>query len=94
MSYDLNKTIRYGQKIGAEHALILNGDLRSYYKKGSAASKHCALVYTNHNQGRPLRWESANEYSYERIAEFYNNSLGMTAELIPIPAKQEQKEDE
>ena len=44
-TYDLDKVLRYGQKIGADVAIIQNGKLRNYYKKGDKASKHC--VYTS-----------------------------------------------
>ena len=88
MTYDLDKTIRFGQKIGAEVAFILNGELRNYYKKGDKESKHCCLTYTNHNNGRPLRWESANEYHWARVVNFYKG-LGHAVELIEIPALQE-----
>lgn len=92
MSFDLEKVIRYGQKIGADVGFVINGTFRNYYKKGSKASKYCCLTYTNNNNGRPLRWESANEHDYRRIAEFYS-SLGFVIELIEIPAP-EEKEDE
>ena len=93
MSFDLAQVTRYGQKIGAEVAFILDGKCRNYYKKGNAESKWCCLTFTNHHNGRPLRWESANEYSYERIAEFYQG-LGHTVELMPIPELQEQEDEQ
>lgn len=93
MTYDLDKTIRFGQKIGAEVAFILNGELRNYYKKGNKESKHCCLTYTNHNNGRPLRWESANEYHWARVVSFYEG-IGHAVELIEIPALQEQDDEQ
>ena len=82
-TYDLDKVLRYGQKIGADVAIIQNGKLRNYYKKGDKASKHCVYTYTNYENGRPLRWESANEFCIERILNFYRN-LGHTMEAIQI----------
>lgn len=93
MTYDLDKTIRFGQKIGAEVAFILNGELRNYYKKGNKESKHCCLTYTNHNNGRPLRWESANEYHWARVVNFYKG-IGHAVELIEIPASQEPDDEQ
>lgn len=93
MTYDLGKTIRFGQKIGAEVAFILNGELRNYYKKGSKESKYSCLTYTNHNNGRPLRWESANEYHWSRIVKFYKG-LGHAVELIEIPPVPQEPDDE
>jgi len=89
-SYDEDKVIRFGQKIGAEVAFILNGSLRNYYKKGSKDSKFCCLTFTQHNNGRPLRWESANEHHWNRVVSFYK-SLGHAVELIEIPELQEQE---
>lgn len=91
MSYDLDKVISFGQKIGAEVAVIMNGELRNYYKKGNKDTKYCCLTYTNHNNGRPLRWESANEYHYERIIEF-NRSMGYAVEVIEIPEHEKKPE--
>ena len=84
MSYDIGKVIRYGVRIGAEQALIIDGTLSRYYKKGDIHSKHCAYSYTDHKNGRPLRWENAYTYSACRSLEFYQN-LGYSAELIDIP---------
>ncbi|MCU4631082.1 hypothetical protein KTJ53_15700 [Acinetobacter variabilis] len=91
MSYDLDKVIRFGQKIGAEVAIIMNGELRNYYKKGNKDTKYCCLTYTNHNNGRPLRWESANEYSWDRIIDFYR-SLSYAVEIIDIPEHEKKPE--
>lgn len=91
MSYDLDKVIRFGQKIGAEVAIIMNGELRNYYKKGNKDTKYCCLTYTNHNNGRPLRWESANEYSWDRIIDFYR-SLSYAVEVIEIPKHEKKPE--
>ena len=93
MTYDLDKTIRFGQKIGAEVAFILNGELRNYYKKSNNESKYSCLTYTNHNNGRPLRWESANEYHWSRIVKFYKG-LGHAVELIEIPPAPQEQDDE
>ena len=93
MTYDLGKTIRFGQKIGAEVAFILNGELRNYYKKSNNKSKYSCLTYTNHNNGRPLRWESANEYHWSRIVKFYKG-LGHAVELIEIPPVPQEPDDE
>lgn len=91
--YDEDKVIRFGQKIGAEVAFILNGNLRNYYKKGNKDSKFCCLTFTQHNNGRPLRWESANEHHWNRVVSFYK-SLGHAVELIEIPALQEQDDEQ
>lgn len=93
MSFDLGKVIRYGQKIGAEVGFVIDGTFRNYYKKGSKESKYCCLTYTNHNNGRPLRWESSNEHDYRRIADFYR-SLGFIVELIEIPALQAEEDEQ
>lgn len=93
MTYDLGKTIRFGQKIGAEVAFILNGELRNYYKKGNKEGRYFCLTYTNHNNGRPLRWESANEYHWSRVANFYKG-IGHAVELIDIPPAPQEQDDE
>lgn len=84
MAYDLDKTISFGRKIGAKVAIVMNGRLRNYYKPGDAASKYCLYTYTQHNNGRPLRWEATSEFSYKRIVDFYRN-LKHTIEVIQIP---------
>lgn len=86
---DLDHIIRYGQKAGAEVAVLVDGQLRNYYKKGDKASKYCAYTLVDHKNGRPMRWESANEYSYHRIIEFYKGR-GMNIEMIEIPPGREQ----
>ena len=95
MSYDLDKIIRYGQKIGAEVAIIeTDGKVRNYYKSADKDSKYCCYTYTRHDNGRPLRWESTGEYSYERIIEFNRSVLKQTFEVIQIPAVQEQEDEQ
>ena len=95
MSYDLDKIIRYGQKIGAEVAIIeTDGKVRNYYKSADKESKYCCYTYTKHDNVRPLRWESTGEYSYERIIEFNRSVLKQTFEVIQIPAVQEQEDEQ
>ena len=89
MSYDLGKVLRYGHSIGAQVAIIFNGSLRNYYKREG----YSVYTYTDHQNGRPLRWENAYEGSYERIVGFYRN-LGHVVEVIEIPAEIEHQEDE
>lgn len=84
MPYDRDKVIRFGRKIGAEVAIIENDELRNYYKPGDASSKHCAMTFTFHNNGRPLRWESAQEYSWRRIIGFYETVMNKKFEIIEI----------
>lgn len=84
MTYDLDKVLKYGQKIGAEQALILNDKLSRYYKKGDKASKYCAYSYANHDNGRPLRWEMSGTYHVDSVAEFYKG-MGHKVEIIEIP---------
>lgn len=94
MSEELDpKIIPYGQKIGAEKALIKNGKLQCYYKKGDKASKWCWYVYTNNEYGRPLKWVSSNETCVYRIADFYRN-LHHKIELIEIPKLEEANNEE
>ena len=90
MAYDEAKVIRYGQKIGADVAFILNGELRNYYKKRDKSSKYCCQIYTHHWNGRPLGWETTSEYHWSRVVSFYEG-LGHSVELIEIPKSQEKK---
>lgn len=84
MSCDLGKVIRFGRKIGAEVAILEDGQLLNYYKPGDASSKHCCMTFTFHNNGRPLRWESAQEYSWKRIIDFNTKVMNRNIEIIEI----------
>lgn len=83
MSYDLGKVMRYGRKIGAEYALIINGELSRYYKKGDKASKYCPYFYANFQYDVPLGWRNSYNPSIHGVAEFYTN-LGNQVELLEI----------
>lgn len=37
----LLKIQNFGRKVGAEYALVIDGRLRQYYKKGDSSSKNC-----------------------------------------------------
>ncbi|WP_228203397.1 hypothetical protein [Acinetobacter sp. CFCC 10889] len=91
---NLNKVLRYGFRIGAEQALILDGELSRYYKKGDRASKYCLYSYTDHRNGRPLRWEIAWIYDVSQVVDFYKKTMGKSVELIPIPNELPEKEGE
>lgn len=82
----LEHIIRYGQKAGAEVAVLKDGELHCYYKRADAASKFCAYTLVDHQKGRPMRWESTGEYSYLRIIEF-NRQRGHNLEVVHIPEK-------
>ena len=69
MNYDHDKVVRYGQKIGAEYALVLNGRLRQYYKKGNRESKFSPYCYDI-----SLKWENTNMSSLAYIFRCYKNS--------------------
>lgn len=93
MSYDLDKIISYGQKIGAEVAIVnSNGKVNNYYKSADTESKYCSYTYTKHNNGRPLRWESTGEYSYERIIDYNRKVLGREFDVIQIPKAEGRKQ--
>lgn len=92
MTYDRDKVIRYGQKIGAEVAIVnSDGKVKNYYKSADKESKYCCYTYTKHDNGRPLRWESAGEYSYERIIDFNRNVLSQEFDVIQIPKVEEDE---
>ena len=78
------KILKYGIKINALKALIIDGKLSRYYKKGNSASKGCWYVYSNNIYGRPLVWVNSCETCVYRIADFYKN-LGYSVQLIDIP---------
>ena len=80
------KILNYGVKINALKALIIDGKLSRYYKKGNLASKRCWYVYSNNVYGRPLRWVNSCETCVFRIAKFYQN-LGFSVELVDIPSE-------
>lgn len=86
MSFDLEKVVKYGLGIGADKALIIDGKLSRYYKKGDAASKYCVYSYTDHKNGRPLRWENALTYTAEQNLAFYLG-INLKAELLEIRQK-------
>jgi hypothetical protein len=79
MTYDLGKVIRYGQKIGANHALVLNGRLRKYYKKGDRSSNFSPYMYDIN-----LRWENTNMSSLSYVLRCYRASYP-DALIIDIP---------
>lgn len=84
MIENLNKILRYGFKIGADSALILDNKLSRYYKKGDKASKYCLYSYTDHNNGRPLRWENALCFDLTMAINTYK-TMGKKVEVIQIP---------
>lgn len=93
MTYDTSKLVAYGQKIGAEVAIVeRTGKVRNYYRKADRESKWCSYTYANHNNGRPLRWESTGEFSYLRIIEFNRAVLKQDFDVIEIPALEKQIE--
>lgn len=93
MPYNLNQVLRFGFRIGADQALIINGELSRYFKKADQANKNCAYSFTNHNNGRPMRWESAGVYDVMQTVNFYKNVMGKSVELIDIPSEMPEKED-
>ncbi|MDC4361041.1 hypothetical protein NQ651_17810 [Acinetobacter baumannii] len=83
MQYDLDKVLSYGQKIGAEKALIIDGSLSRYYRKGDKASKHCMYFYGKSGAAK-LAWGNSFEYCLDRVVKFYKG-LGHSVEVIEIP---------
>ncbi|HEM6660724.1 TPA: hypothetical protein ACNII0_002916 [Acinetobacter baumannii] len=83
MAYDLEKVLSYGQKIGAEKALIIDDSLSRYYKKGDKASKHCMYFYGKSGEAK-LGWGNSFEFCLDRVVNFYKN-LGHAVEVIDIP---------
>lgn len=81
MHYDLGKVIRYGQRIGAEKALVLNGRLRKYYKKGDVFSKYSPYMYDI-----GLMWVNTNMPSVAYIIRCYESSYPDVLIIdIPVP---------
>ncbi|WP_151825600.1 hypothetical protein [Acinetobacter ursingii] len=93
MSYDLDLVVSYGQKIGAEKALILNDRLSRYYRKGDASSKYCLLFYAKVNDYAPLRWSNSFNYSIKPVITFYEG-MGKKVEIIDIPVADHHNETE
>ena len=90
MTIDLVKVQRYGQRMGADVAIVIDGQLHNYFKKGDRASRFCLYSLTNHNNKRPIRWESTTESTWERVVGFWRN-LGKSVDVIVI---EELKKDE
>lgn len=80
MTYDLDKVIRYGQRIGASHALVLRGRLRKYYKKGDLSTRFSPYMFDT-----DLYWKNTNMPSLAYILRCYESSYP-NALIIEIPA--------
>lgn len=86
MSYDLDLVIRYGQKVGADFALIKNDTLKAYYKKGDKNSKYCLYFCARIHPNVDLRWSNSFNYCLEPVIKFYRD-LGHNILVIDIPKK-------
>lgn len=79
----LDKILKEGQKQGAKYAFFVNDNFWHFYKKGSAASKHCWLFMPVRDQ-KKIEWKISYNLNLDTSVKFYR-SLGYKVELIEIP---------
>lgn len=72
----------FGRFYEADFALIMDGNLRTLYKKGDISSKRF-LYFMHVDENLPNRWSNSFEISAQRVANFYKN-LGKDIHLIEI----------
>lgn len=81
--YFMNEVIEYGENIGADTVVMLNGEIYLYYKRGDMNSKYYPWVFDPHITHRRLQWNIANNASVDTVVKFLKN-MGKKAELINI----------
>lgn len=80
----LKQVVEYGKYIGAREALMINGVLYLYYKRGDKASKFCCYNFDASSEEKiAIGWANSFNTSVERVYEFYVG-LGKKCDLILI----------
>ncbi len=78
--YFINEAIDYGNLIGADSVMMMNGDIYLYYRKGDKSSKYYPWIFDPYHK-RKLEWTIGNSASIDSVVRFYKN-LGCKAEII------------
>ena len=80
--YFMNDVIEYGEQIGADTVVMMNGEIYLYYKRGDRNSKFYPWVFDPHSF-RQLQWNIANNASVDSVVQFLKG-LGHKIESISI----------
>ncbi|AMW80492.1 hypothetical protein AMD27_16375 (plasmid) [Acinetobacter sp. TGL-Y2] len=78
----LHEVVEYGKYIEAEAALMKDGGVYLYYKRGNKESKYCAYNFDPNDTNR-LYWKNSSNTCYFQAFNFYVN-IGWKVDLISI----------
>ena len=76
----LHEVVEYGKYIEAEAALMKDGGVYLYYKRGNKESKYCAYNFDPNDTNR-LFWKNSSNTCYFRAFNFCA-SIGWKVDLI------------